>query len=183
LDVGTDQELTLASDQLYGESHKGAWFSVLFDQDSDRIEDYRKDAIRSFAMKFNARSAVGGLPVDVTGRASAEGTEEHNRRLSLRRANAVADVLRGPDGLALADIRIVSIVGTGEEGTTEDPEWRRVDIFVGADQATAAHEFGHMIGLGDEYPTEEAPPGTPSAHDTPRRSLTRPARRARTRPA
>ena len=64
-------------------------------------------------------------------------------------------------------------VPKGEEGATEDPVWRRVDIQVKdftSQQTTVKHEFGHILGLGDEYPTKDAVPatsrpvGTPVAH-------------------
>ena len=55
----------------------------------------------------------------------------------------------------------VSTDNEGEEGATEDAEWRRVDLIVGSGegQLVAAHEFGHVFGLGDEYVSKDKNPG------------------------
>jgi hypothetical protein len=107
--------------------------------------------LRKFIADFQEGRRGQGVPIQVIGRASASGDAERNRRLSERRAANVANFLQA-NGLRGA-VRRVSHVGTGSEGATEDAEWRRVDIVVGSGEAqnTAAHEFGHMIGLGDEY--------------------------------
>jgi hypothetical protein len=111
-----------------------------------------------------APEATGGntMPIVVTGRASATGGSARNRQLSQERANVVATYLEtntaGTGGTASIAAERVTQVGTGAEGATEDDEWCRAEIVIGsgAAQNTAAHEFGHMIGLGDEY---AAPPG------------------------
>jgi hypothetical protein len=124
--------------------------------------------LRKFIADFQEGRAGQGIPIEITGRASATGNPAANRRLSRRRADAVAAFLQA-EGLQGA-VRRVTAVGTGAEGATEADEWRRVDIVVGSGEAqnTAAHEFGHMIGLGDEYaapaggfaPADPANPGS-----------------------
>jgi outer membrane protein OmpA-like peptidoglycan-associated protein len=102
------------------------------------------------------------FPVTVTGRASAEGEERDNLRLSEQRAHAVAEEIR--KGKPHRD---PAEKGEGETGAApDDPAARVVTITVGtfeSDQTTVAHEFGHMIGLDDEYPTRDpARPGAPA---------------------
>lgn len=130
------------------------------------------DAGPAYLQKFIADFQEGrpgqGVPIEITGRASATGNAAANRRLSQRRADTVAAFLQA-EGLQGA-VRRVTAVGSGAEGATEADEWRRVDIVVGSGEAqnTAAHEFGHMIGLGDEYaapaggfaPADPANPGS-----------------------
>ncbi|NJL85811.1 MAG: hypothetical protein HC886_07285 [Leptolyngbyaceae cyanobacterium SM1_1_3] len=51
-----------------------------------------------------------------------------------------------------------TVTAQGEAGADATPQWRRVDITIGnfeSDQTTVLHEFGHMFGLGDEYPTPD----------------------------
>jgi hypothetical protein len=104
----------------------------------------------------------------VTGHASAEGEEEKNLRLSEARARNVSnEIVKG------GATTTPTSTGKGEEGATEDPAWRKVEIQVKdftSKQTTVKHEFGHILGLGDEYPTADATPatrrpvGTPVAH-------------------
>jgi hypothetical protein len=74
------------------------------------------------------------------------------------RANAVMDRVMDDLGLTLGTGNSV-----GETHASADPKFQRVDVSAakGADvevhQNVAAHEAGHMFGLGDEY-VEEVPP-------------------------
>ena len=93
------------------------------------------------------------------GWATKAGAEEYNADLAERRAKTIKDevnaqVGRGDQG---------RVLGTGERNTTNESKYRRVDVIVtdlgGAHevvQNTAAHEAGHMFGLGDEYVEEDA---------------------------
>jgi outer membrane protein OmpA-like peptidoglycan-associated protein len=102
------------------------------------------------------------FPVTVTGRASSEGTSDRNRSLSEERARNVSNeiVKGGPQAQPTSESK-------GADGASTDPAWRRVEIAVGTfegDQRTVTHEFGHMLGLDDEYPTADPvnvgdPPG------------------------
>jgi outer membrane protein OmpA-like peptidoglycan-associated protein len=98
-----------------------------------------------------------GVGVTITGRASARGSRTYNDKLSQRRIDTVhnrigSDLGWGPFALTIA---------RGEEHASEDERFQRVDIaVVTSDQAeveqiTAAHEAGHMFGLGDEYVDEK----------------------------
>ena len=92
-------------------------------------------------------------PVELTGRASATGSAEHNQELSEQRVDAVADFM-ARNGFVNVVTR-VSGTGVGDTTATggEVEQDRRVDIVVGSGgaQNTLAHEFGHAFGLGDEY--------------------------------
>jgi outer membrane protein OmpA-like peptidoglycan-associated protein len=131
-----------------------------FDFDSDKINADCQgdiDAIIEF-IKTNAPPADPdgcSFSLRYTGRASSEGSKAYNKKLSERRIKSVQDQLDSLDGLCLSMIEV-----SGEEEATEDPEFRRVSVGVSLNNSThpddssqnvAAHEFGHMIGLGDEY--------------------------------
>lgn len=107
--------------------------------------------LNKFIADFQAADPTAGNPIQVIGRASATGDAERNRVLGDERATAVEQHLRS-NGLN-GSIDRVSRVNEADVGAGESAAWRRVDIIVGSGegQNTAAHEFGHMIGLGDEY--------------------------------
>ncbi|MBS1603766.1 MAG: hypothetical protein JST42_13950 [Bacteroidetes bacterium] len=90
-----------------------------------------------------------------TGRASAEGSSAYNKALSQRRIDAVDNELGSLPGICVR-----WPTAAGKEEATTDPSFRRVSVGVFRSDSTkpktgqqnvAAHEFGHMIGLGDEY--------------------------------
>ena len=91
--------------------------------------------------------------ITVTGHSSVWGGAADNLKRSQERADAVANKLRGggigPHKLAT--------VANGEKGGGWLPRWRKAVITFGIDPAwknkqdTQTHEFGHMLGMGDEY--------------------------------
>ncbi len=94
------------------------------------------------------------ITIQLVGRASTEGTDAVNLDIARKRAEAVKAAL-GTSANANHDIIIVA---KGEEGAGPGPEWRRVDVDIQNlpaswknDYDVAGHEFGHMIGLHDEY--------------------------------
>jgi hypothetical protein len=97
------------------------------------------------------------LNLVLTGRASSEGKKKYNEGLAERRTQAVADYLSPDLGEAIR-------VFAGETHATTEEKFRRVDVQyfhpdrknLPLSQNTAAHEAGHMFGLGDEY-VEEKP--------------------------
>ncbi len=99
------------------------------------------------------------------GRASSEGSVAYNEALARRRVVTVRDKIR--EKLGLPPPRVWLWVGKepGERNVTTEAKFRRVDVSfsakcpVGADvpQNVAAHEFGHMLGFGDEYVDEKPP--------------------------
>ena len=115
----------------------------------------------------------GGAEITVTGHASTSGGAEGNKDLSLRRAEAVANHLEA-SGPGIDPARI-AVNAEGEAGAGSDVSWQRVDIKIGGGegQKKAAHEVGHVFGLGDEYtspvggtaPDPSSPAiGTPTDH-------------------
>ena len=106
----------------------------------------------------------------------APGTSTRDKRsaeraaqsLSTRRAQVVRAILHEQG--ATTPHRITA-TGRGTAGAAAAPAWDKVEIasvlFDPAwqnRQATTPHEFGHMLGLGDEYSSAAAPVGTPSSH-------------------
>ena len=134
-----------------------------FDFDSDKINaDCKKDidAIVTFinAIPTPARDQCRYTLI-LTGRASSEGGTRHNKKLSEKRLDAVANALNGLPGMCISWND-----AAGEAGAIPGPEYRRVTVGVidetknrssKAKHNVAAHEFGHMISLGDEYVNAE----------------------------
>jgi outer membrane protein OmpA-like peptidoglycan-associated protein len=111
-----------------------------------------KARLRTFGATLGAAD-MPPFPVTLTGRSSSEGSDVRNMTLSEERARNVSNEI-----VAGGAKRQPTIVPLGEAGAAPTAEWRRVEITVGAFQAqqtTVAHEFGHMFGLQDEYPTPD----------------------------
>ncbi len=152
-----------------------------FDLDSATLNAAVVAGIETFERAFRRQREPGGAltgPIDdvtvhLVGRASSSGPILHNRRLAEERAFAVADRVMDDLGLGISTSE-----AAGETHASADPRFQRVDIVatrgasIAASQNTAAHEAGHMFGLGDEYVEESPPPGhlprfqgDPAAHD------------------
>ena len=124
--------------------------------------------LRSLQSPTDRSRLLGGdWWVDFTGRASASGSRAHNERLGLQRAQAVEQRMYADMGYPrVSHPRTTS---RGEEHASTDERFQRVDIKVWSyrrafeeparpiSQNVAAHEAGHMFGLGDEYEEEEPP--------------------------
>lgn len=97
--------------------------------------------------------------IKIDGYASKTGDSAKNQALSQSRADNVANVLRGA-GVAQHNL---AVNAHGDSGSTADAGWRKVeiasDIPVGWQnfQDVTAHEFGHMLGLDDEYAAGRGP--------------------------
>ncbi|MCJ7626635.1 MAG: OmpA family protein [Anaerolineaceae bacterium] len=157
----TDQQLDMGSGQVTAPTrflNQRVWF----DPGSSALNADSSARLRKFIISFQAPAGETGTTIDITGRSSSTGerTERGRRRnqqLSEERARAVETFLKTTvvEGRNMENInwRVHGVVGEGSVGATEDDEWCRADIAVagGEGQNTAAHEFGHMIGLGDEY--------------------------------
>jgi outer membrane protein OmpA-like peptidoglycan-associated protein len=131
-----------------------------FDFDSDVINTDCKEDIEK------VKTFIRGIPgfdkadpcafsLHYVGRASSQGSAAYNKKLSEKRVRAVQKELEIFDGLCLSIEE-----DAGEEEATESADFRRVNVGVfisnpnkptATTQNVAAHEFGHMIGLGDEY--------------------------------
>jgi hypothetical protein len=109
------------------------------------------------------------FPVDsclsMSGRASSEGSASYNEKLARERVKSVELHLEDKLGLPHPTARLYIGTEPGERNATTDPQFRRVDVrfsrlcAAGSDvpQNVAAHEFGHLIGFGDEYVDEKPP--------------------------
>ncbi len=89
------------------------------------------------------------------GRASTPGTRSSNETLAAERARRVEDYVTTQMGWTHQG----QARGAGETNATDEERFQRVDIEVvnfaansdPVEQNVAAHEAGHMFGLGDEY--------------------------------
>lgn len=87
-------------------------------------------------------------------------------RLSRARVNVVRDILRSK-GLGPHRLRTSA---KGDRGAAAAPAWDKVVIGSALDPRyvnaypRAAHEFGHMLGLGDEYTGAGRPVGSAATH-------------------
>jgi outer membrane protein OmpA-like peptidoglycan-associated protein len=157
--VPTDQTLTLGSDQAITDVQK-LTHSVHFGHNSDVVSSSERAELDQFITSFQAPAGGEGAKMDIIGHANTVGgTAVYNLDLSQRRAQSVADYLKtavvNGNTLANAEARIQTTAGQGTEGATASAHWRRVDVIIagGPKQDVAVHEFGHLIGLGDEYAT------------------------------
>ncbi len=93
--------------------------------------------------------------LEVRGRASKGGSKSLNKKLSKERAAIVnTELTTKIPGVSS------STSGTGLENTEKDTKYQRVEVIlsdsnmIDIEQNVAAHETGHMFGLGDEYSDE-----------------------------
>jgi len=142
---------------------------VLFANDSDVIEPAARPALTAFANAARQKNPSDPLiPLKVDGFASRDGETTHNQGLSDRRAAAVRSFLAG-----LGVPQPIGVLGHGAVGVAGDAANRRADISVDHTFETTyaanrysvgEHEFGHMLGLPDEYQNNTS--GTLGAQQT-----------------
>ncbi|HMN99161.1 MAG TPA: OmpA family protein [Miltoncostaeaceae bacterium] len=168
LGLDRDSHSTSTTDRArYGQVDTDNPGIVFFDQGKSAVTGTDLADLQKFGATLGA-SDMPPFPVTVTGHASSEGEEKKNLKLSEDRARNVANEI------VKAGAKVQpTVVAKGEQGATEDPTWRMVEIDVKdftSSQTTVVHEFGHILGLGDEYSTADATPptrrpvGTPVAH-------------------
>jgi outer membrane protein OmpA-like peptidoglycan-associated protein len=129
---------------------------VLFEKDKDVITPAARTALTAFADALKQKNPSDPLiPLKVDGFASSEGDATRNTTLADGRAVAVRNLLS-----SLGVPQPIGVLGHGAVGAPEDASNRKADITVDhAFETTYAtnrysvgeHEFGHMLGLPDEY--------------------------------
>lgn len=129
---------------------------VLFEKDKDVITPAARTALTAFADALKQKNPSDPLiPLKVDGFASSEGDATRNTTLADGRAVAVRNLLS-----SLGVMQPIGVLGHGAVGVPNDPANRKADITVDhAFETTYAtnrysvgeHEFGHMLGLPDEY--------------------------------
>jgi len=129
---------------------------IQFAQGSDVVSAADRTRLEALADLLKQKNPSDpDIPILCTGLASAEGKATDNQTLSERRADAVALILTGA---GISQPTFAS--GSGAVGAADDASNRRVDIaadrsfetsYTDNDFKPDAHEFGHAIGLPDEY--------------------------------
>ena len=103
---------------------------VVFRRNSAELTDDAAAQLRELGAAF-VSEALAGVPIGVYGHTDASGPAEFNRKLSERRADAVAAYLR--EHFAISEARFQEVRGFGEERPRADlpataPAQRRVEI-------------------------------------------------------
>ncbi|HEX9989653.1 MAG TPA: OmpA family protein [Chloroflexia bacterium] len=125
---------------------------ILFANNASMVNAQYNDPL-NFLATYIKRIKNPKFDIHIVGHASATRKGRSNRLLSYQRAKAVATFLE-TNGLTNHNL---VIEGVGHAGATKDAKKRKVEITAKVPagwqnmQDATAHEFGHMVGLGDEY--------------------------------
>lgn len=125
---------------------------IRFANNSAKLDSkYHKDL--EFVAHYLKRMNTPKFNIIVVGHANKTGDMTINSPLSILRAQAVEAKLKA---YGLTN-HVLSSTGVGSVGATADGKWRKVDFQVSVPkgwqnvQDVTLHEFGHMLGLDDEY--------------------------------
>ena len=168
--VNGDEATLEIRDSSEEEDRTGEYSDIIrqigtFDYDSDKITPALKDQIREVADFIRDENPNPDIwSIGLGGRASSQGNIKYNQKLGERRSEAVRKQLFLEMGWGEEVANYISIEH-GEENATAEAKFRRVDLTVTKTanldknvklkSNTAAHEAGHMFGLGDEYVREK----------------------------
>jgi outer membrane protein OmpA-like peptidoglycan-associated protein len=129
---------------------------VLFDKDSAVLLPGAVTALAALATAMKAKNPSDpAIPITITGSASSEGPLIRNNQLAQDRADAVANALS-----AAGVPQPLTTVNAGPVGAPDDPANRKAEIvasttfegtYASNRYSVGEHEFGHTIGLPDEY--------------------------------
>lgn len=147
----TEERTTGTADKEHVHLHRLNPEEIYFRQGEEEAHPRPMAELRRFAQAL-ADPKHPPFPLEVDGHASSEGDERFNQDLSERRARNIGDAIQ-----AESPQTEIEITALGETGAA--PENRRVEIWLQSfetEQTTFSHEFGHVLGLKDEYVDEEA---------------------------
>ncbi|WP_428268377.1 eCIS core domain-containing protein [Haliangium sp.] len=148
-DVGTASAKTVEPDRMRAHMPK----KVLFEDNKAEVSAKDATQLKTFGTMLSM-TRHPQLTVNMVGRASSSGDDAHNLDLSKRRVAAVDAAIRAGGNIT----HNLSQSATGEAGAGAGAEWRRVDLSIENlpkkwtnDYDVSAHEFGHQLGLDEEY--------------------------------
>jgi outer membrane protein OmpA-like peptidoglycan-associated protein len=147
----SDFTRTTGTRKRYGQVDTDNPVVIIFQAGKADVSATDAAALKKFGDTLGAGD-IPPFPVTLTGHASTTEKPGEEQALSEERALAVSNAILagGPPH------RQPTATGVGSAGATDEMMWQRTDISVGdfqSEQRTVAHEFGHIIGLDDEYPT------------------------------
>lgn len=133
-----------------------------FDTGSAELNSSVTASLQSVEGELRRRRIAPGVQADgsdyrvvIVGRANTPGAPGLNQQVGQQRADAVKNYLVSALGWG-AGVEVMA-GSTGETHSTEEEAFKRVELSISnkAERTTqfntAAHEAGHMFGLGDEY--------------------------------
>lgn len=136
--------------------------STAINADCEKGIDHVEKALDKLPDPGTFNEIATGNEIHYIGRASPEGNKWYNQQLSKKRAEAVKQKVEKDKPVAKDMAVTLTGEGADKTGFEKDKEnYRRVNVLIfpftefskqhKKDQNTASHEFGHLMGFGDEY--------------------------------
>ena len=136
--------------------------SAAINADCEKGIDHVEKALDALPDPGTFNEIATGNEIHYIGRASPEGNKWYNQQLSKKRAEAVKQKVEKDKPVAKDMAVTLKGEGADKTGFEKDKEnYRRVNVLIfpftefskqhKKDQNTASHEFGHLMGFGDEY--------------------------------